>query len=118
MSGRPTTYVPDDSIRERVRSLAAAGATWELIAARIGWTEKVARRKLSADYQRGIDEANTVIAGELFKKAKAGNMTAIIFWLKTRARWREVHPIEDEDDDGKIETFQIKVVRAPGPAKT
>jgi hypothetical protein len=30
------------------------------------------------------------VAGFLFSAAKSGNVTAQIFWLKTRARWREV----------------------------
>jgi hypothetical protein len=29
------------------------------------------------------------VAGFLFNSAKSGNVTAQIFWLKTRARWRE-----------------------------
>ena len=33
------------------------------------------------------------MAGFLFNSAKSGNVTAQIFWLKTRARWRET-PVE------------------------
>jgi hypothetical protein len=33
------------------------------------------------------------VAGFLFNSAKSGNVTAQIFWLKTRARWREI-PVE------------------------
>jgi hypothetical protein len=33
------------------------------------------------------------VAGFLFNSAKSGNVTAQIFWLKTRARWRET-PVE------------------------
>ena len=29
------------------------------------------------------------MCGYLFASAKAGNIAAIIFWLKTRANWRE-----------------------------
>jgi hypothetical protein len=36
-----------------------------------------------------VAEANTMIPGSLFAAAKAGNITAIIFRLKTRAHWRE-----------------------------
>ena len=41
------------------------------------------------ELDRGVAEANATIAGYLFAAAKAGNIAAIIFWLKTRARWRE-----------------------------
>jgi hypothetical protein len=33
------------------------------------------------------------VAGFLFNAAKNGNVTAQIFWLKTRAKWRET-PVE------------------------
>jgi hypothetical protein len=36
-----------------------------------------------------VAEANATIAGYLFAAAKARNIAAIIFWLKTRAHWRE-----------------------------
>src|SRR5262249_45152286 len=38
---------------------------------------------------RGIAEANATVCGYLFAAAKAGNISAIIFWLKTRVHWRE-----------------------------
>ena len=44
-------------------------------------------------------EANAVIAGCLFATAKAGNIAAMIFWMKTRARWREQPPANDPDAD-------------------
>ena len=41
--------------------------------------------------------------GYLFAKAKAGDVTAQIFWLKTRAHWREraapEHPAADSDTE-------------------
>jgi len=41
----------------------------------------------------GTTKANAQVAGFLFNSAKNGNVTAQIFWLKTRARWRET-PVE------------------------
>ena len=40
-------------------------------------------------------EANATVSGYLFAAAKAGNVTAQIFWLKTRAHWREKTAPED-----------------------
>lgn len=37
----------------------------------------------------GATKANAQVAGFLFAAAKGGNVTAQIFWLKTRARWKE-----------------------------
>jgi hypothetical protein len=47
------------------------------------------RKHLREELDRGVAEANAMISGCLFTAAKAGNITAQIFWLKTRARWRE-----------------------------
>jgi hypothetical protein len=33
--------------------------------------------------------ANATVSGYLFAAAKAGNILEIIFWLKTRAHWRD-----------------------------
>jgi hypothetical protein len=41
----------------------------------------------------GETKANAQVAGYLFNAAKKGNVTAQIFWLKTRAKWREA-PVE------------------------
>ena len=41
----------------------------------------------------GETKANAQVAGFLFNAAKNGNVTAQIFWLKTRAKWRET-PME------------------------
>ena len=41
----------------------------------------------------GETKANAQVAGFLFNAARNGNVTAQIFWLKTRARWREA-PME------------------------
>jgi len=42
-----------------------------------------------------VAEANATVSGYLFAAAKAGNVTAQIFWLKTRAHWREKTAPED-----------------------
>jgi hypothetical protein len=61
------------------------------------------------------------VAGFLFNSAKNGNVTAQIFWLKTRARWKEV-PAEfkysevigtfDVNSDEDLERISRKVCEA------
>ena len=45
------------------------------------------------------------VAGFLFNSAKSGNVTAQIFWLKTRARWKE--PALDHKVTGAIATANL-----------
>ena len=82
-------FAVNEAVRERVRHLAGVGVRQDDIARIIGCASKTLRRRLRDDLDRGVAEANATIAGYLFAAAKAGNIAAIIFWLKTRARWRE-----------------------------
>jgi hypothetical protein len=84
-----TAFVANDAMRERVRYLAGLGVPQDHIARIIACAPKTLRKRLRDELDRGVAEANATICGYLFAAAKAGNITAIIFWLKTRAHWRE-----------------------------
>ena len=51
------------------------------------------RKHYRDELDLGETKANAQVAGFLFNSARSGNVTAQIFWLKTRARWRET-PLE------------------------
>ena len=82
-------FAVNDAVHEKVRYLAGVGVRQDDIARIIGCAPKTLRKRMRDELDRGIAEANATIAGYLFAAAKAGNITAIIFWLKTRAHWRE-----------------------------
>ena len=82
-------FVVNDVMREKVRYLAGVGVRQDDIAKIIGCAPKTLRKRLRDELDRGVAEANATISGYLFAAAKAGNIAAIIFWLKTRANWRE-----------------------------
>jgi hypothetical protein len=90
-----TAFAVTDAVRERVRYLAGVGVRQDDIARIIGCAPKTLRKRLRDELDRGVAEANATIAGYLFAAAKAGNITAIIFWLKTRAHWRERPPVDE-----------------------
>ena len=56
--------------------------------------------KVCARFSSAVAIVST-IAGTLFNQAKEGNTAAAIFWLKTRARWKETHAHEITGADGK-----------------
>ena len=85
-------FVVDDAMRERVRYLAGVGVRQDDIARIIGCAPKTLRKRFRDELDRGAAEANASVAGYLFNSAKAGNVAAQIFWLKTRAHWREGSP--------------------------
>jgi hypothetical protein len=82
-------FVVNDVMRGKVRHLAGVGVRQDDIAKIIGCAAKTLRKRLRDELDRGVAEANATISGYLFAAAKAGNIAAIIFWLKTRANWRE-----------------------------
>ena len=84
-----TVFVVNDGLREKVRHLAGLGVPQDDIAKIIGCAPKTLRKRFRDELDRGVAEANATISGFLFAAAKAGNITAMIFWLKTRAHWRE-----------------------------
>jgi len=54
-----------------------------------GVDPKALRKHYRDELDMGETKTNAQIAGFLFNAARSGNVTAQIFWLKTRARWRE-----------------------------
>jgi hypothetical protein len=82
-------FVVNETVREKVRHLAGVGVRQDDIARIIGCAPKTLRTRCRDDLDRGVAEANAVVSGSLFAAAKGGNVVAQIFWLKTRAHWRE-----------------------------
>src|SRR5215831_18116797 len=91
-------FVVTDAMREKVQYLAGLGVPQDDIAKIIGCAPKTLRTRFREELDRGVAEANAMVAGYLFNSAKEGNVSAQIFWLKTRAHWREgtaPNPISD-----------------------
>ena len=82
-------HQPDPSQRRQVEALAAYGIPETDISRVVGIDAKTLRKHYRHELDLGETKANAQVAGFLFNSAKTGNVTAQIFWLKTRARWRE-----------------------------
>ena len=80
---------PDPSQRRQVEAMAAYGIPEGDISRVVGVDPKTLRKHYRDELDLGETKANAQIAGFLFNAAKNGNVTAQIFWLKTRAKWRE-----------------------------
>jgi len=104
-------FVVNDAMRERVRYLAGVGVRQDDIAKIIGCAPKTLRKRFRDELDRGVAEANATVCGYLFAAAKAGNISAIIFWLKTRAQWREGpargDPLSDPDTQATSEVVLV-----------
>jgi hypothetical protein len=106
-------FALNDAVRERVRHLAGVGLRQDDIAKIIGCTAKTLRKRFRDDLDRGVAEANATVSGFLFAAAKAGNVTAQIFWLKTRAHWREKTAPDDPVPGSNSESNSQEVLILP-----
>ena len=95
--GRPP-YEVTDELRAKVRAWAAVGTTQEVIASELGicvdTLVKYYRDELNEASARGV--AN--VASNLYAKAMSGDVTSMIFYLKTRGRWSEKASAGDEEN--------------------
>lgn len=87
---RPRIILTEKELQE-IESMAGIGLTQEEIASVKGISVDSLRKYAGHVVRRGKAKAIAMVAETLFKKAIAGNMTAIIFYLKTQAKWSE-HP--------------------------
>jgi|SRR5215472_14626769 len=88
-------FLATEAMREQVRSYAACGTPQEDIAKFIGCDAKTLRKHFRNELDLGMVEANAAMCGYLFAAAAEGNVTAQIFWMKTRMGLREREPAED-----------------------
>src|SRR5262245_15463218 len=89
-------HKPDPAKRRQVEAMAAYGIPEVDIGRVLGIDAKTLRKYYREELDLGSTKACAQIAGFLFNAAKNGNVTAAIFWLKTRARWRETPTAEQQ----------------------
>lgn len=102
--GRPAFEFTDEQI-EQVEKLAAV-LSQEQMADFFGIHESTLRQRFKDDprvfraYTRGRAKAVAGIAGGLIQAARAGDMTAAQFYLKTQAGWSTKDHVEVTGKDG------------------
>lgn len=90
-NGRPP-HEPNEKTRAQVKTLAAMGIEPSDIVKVIGLSLPTLRKHYRQELATGKIEANAKVAGQLYKMATdptKPNVTAMIFWLKAQAGWRE-----------------------------
>ena len=91
---------------KQVESLAANGLTQEQIACALGISERTLRSRKGeiADFadaiKRGKAKGIALVTNKLMESIKAGNMTGMIFFLKTQAGWKETNVQEHTGANG------------------
>ena len=106
--GRPP-HLPSADTRNKVFMLSTVGTRHEDIATVLGISADTLTKYYKEELDKGRIEANASVAETLFKQAKEGNTTAMIFWLKSRAKWKEStqHEISGNPDGSPVE---VKII--------
>ncbi len=99
-------HEPTEDNRKLVRNLAAVGTKYEDIGLKLEISADTLVKYYKKELDDGRIDANAAIAQSLFQAAKTGNTSAQMFWLKTRAGWKETNALEVSGVNGGV----IKVV--------
>ena len=114
-----TAHKPDAMLRRQVEAMAAYGVREVDIARVVAIDPKTLRKHYPDELATGHIKANTKVAESLYRKALgdgAQSVTAAIFWLKTRAQWKETM-VQELGAQTPILNIIRTIVdpRAPGP---
>lgn len=95
-------HQPTDLTRKTVELHATVGTPQEQIAKILGISDRTLRKHYREELDLSVAKANATIGGALFNKAKGGDTAAQIFWLKTRAGFRETNNHNLTSEDGSM----------------
>ena len=102
---------PDHAGRRQVEAMAGYGIPEADIACVLEIDAKTLRKHYRRELDKGHIKATAKVAENLYRKATGEGreaVTAAIFWLKTRAGWKETtaHEVSGRDG-GPIETAEV-----------
>ena len=96
-------HQPDDKSRKQVLLMSGIGLTQDQIARVMLVSDETLRKYYSDELETGAAKMNAAVAQNLYSIATSkgqGAVAAAIFWMKTRANWREVNRSEITGPDG------------------
>ena len=103
-------HEPTKPLRDTVQLHAMVGTTQEIIADILNIDSKTLRKHYRKELDQSLAIANATIGGSLFNKAKGGDTAAQIFWLKTRAKFRETQELDHTSSDGSMTPTRIQLI--------
>ena len=112
-------FEPTEEQRRIVRAMAGFGLPQENIAVLIDVDTEMLRARFQHELDRGAAEGTARVAQTLFQMATVDkNVSAVIFWMKARAGWREKVAVSGEDGSQIVFNVISYVSEAsPGPSK-
>lgn len=105
------SHEPDKARRDKVESMSALGIPQEDIARVLGICVDTLAKYYRDELDNARTKANTQIGGALFRKALSGDTASLIFWMKTRAGWKETNVQEHTGKDGSPLQAVLNIVK-------
>ncbi len=118
--GRPA-HEPSPMSRRNVEALAGYGVPEADIAGVVGIDPKTLRKHYREELRYGHVKANAKVAENLFRKATGDgreSVIAAIFWMKTRAQWKETQVTKMAGPPPSITVTWKGPTEKPQPAPT
>ena len=106
-------HSPTTATRQMVQLHTTVGTPQAIVADMLGIDDKTLRKYYREELDQSLAKANATVGGALFNKAKGGDTTAMIFWMKTQAGWREKQEFNHTSSDGSMTPSTI-ILRAAG----
>lgn len=104
-ASRRKFFRTEETARE-VSAYCSVGTPVADISRIVGMSEPTLRKLYTEELKTAGAKATAKVAGKLYSLCMDGNVTAIIFWMKTRGRWSE-RAAEEEDDEALPVTVTI-----------
>lgn len=83
-----SVHVPTEELREYVRNLKRGGATNDQIASCLNMCDDTLRKYYKNELDNSVIDLTAEMTGILVQKAREGELSAAIFWLKTKGGYR------------------------------
>jgi hypothetical protein len=104
-------HEPTKAQRDTVSLHAMVGTPHDTISEILNIDPKTLRKHYRSELDHAMAKANATIGGSLFNKAKGGDTAAQIFWMKTRAGFKEVKGIEMDHSSSDGSMTPTKITR-------
>jgi len=108
-NGRPP-HVPSDQTRKQVEAMSSYGVPQEDIAKVLDIDPKTLRLHYRYELDTAEIKANAQVASRLYQKCMKDDTASIIFWLKTRAKWRDPSKDDADSENGNIANVLSKLI--------
>lgn len=103
-----TPHKPTEKTRAEVVALTSFGNTQEEIATYLGICVDTLAKYYRHELDTAVIKANAAVARALFNKAvNQDDLSAQVFWLKTRGRWRTADQDDAKKRDSAVEQFLL-----------